>query len=246
MPSRNLSGFSKLPLYELLQELEKETGEPFIMWLHRISLAVAPDNNGRQKLILRLGASWRLPSHYEERVETYEPLHNSRTNRRDIYEHRWKELIFVPWSLEVFDKSILSHFVCEPQSTNVPRNLEAKLKEEGVQIHRDDFRSWCVSAGYPLPRFWFPGEVCHSPSIKDEELSLGPDLSPEEIAAQGKKLRWPDEKTAAEILKNFPGTENTALGKLLPAKPGTHIADSSHKKRGQRLREKALKISITI
>jgi len=246
MSNYDLSGRPRLMLYELLQNLEEETRKPLVDWLHLISCAAIPHVKIDHKLKLRPDENWRiLKSKKVPLYRTKRPVwfagegpSNTRVRAGSTLKHFW-----IDWN---FDDSILNKFIEEPYSIKEPSWLQSSLQKERIQIHRDDFRLWCDSAGYPLPRFWFPEENRQQPFIKDEALAPGPDLSPEEIAERGKKLRWPDERTAAEILKKFPATENTALGKLLPAKPGTHIADSSHKKRGQRLREKALKISITI
>ena len=219
-----------LPIWSVANEWTKESpGTTRLTWLVHMAIAIYENP---PKLLLRSDESWD----WKTKKTGRRVIGNLLTGEFERPEDRY--------DIIRYDKNISPlKLLAEPQiSTDEPAWITPQAFVE--KIHREDFHAWCKSVGHPLPRFWFPEEMQQQSATQDEELSPQPTLSAEEISVRGKRLRWPDEKIAAEILKNFPTIENYALGKLLPAKPGTNIADNSHKKRGQRLREKALKIIL--
>lgn len=152
MPKYDLSAYKTIRLYLLLHELQTETEEPLVLWLHRIACAVDPFMKHGQRLKLRPDENWKVSRTREERiiVPVGDP-HGSLARFAGMRDVTYWD----PWE---FDRSALIIFTEPPIDIREAPGLESRLKDEGIQIHRDDFRTWCQSAGYPLPRFWFPEE----------------------------------------------------------------------------------------
>ena len=141
MPIFDLSDNQRLMLYELLQELQKETGKPLVNWLHWIACAADPDGKSEHKLTLH--PKWEIKKHREGVVTA-----------RGIGRGQW-EVYYVPWK---FNDSILADYREPPLCIEETSNLGYFLTIEGICVDRDEFRIWCRDSGHKLPHFWFPGE----------------------------------------------------------------------------------------
>ena len=165
MPKNNLSAYRTIRLYRLLHELQTETGEPLVLWLHRIACAVDPFIKHGQRLRLRPDESWKVSRVKEERIIVPVASPHGGLARfagmRDV-------TYWDPWE---FDRSALIIFTKPPIDIHEPPGLESRLNDEGIQIHREDFRAWCETAGHQLPHFWFSELARKITTVEEKELT---------------------------------------------------------------------------
>lgn len=160
-----------LPIYTVAHEWAKETpGTSCYFWMHRMAKAIYSEP---PTLALRPDDSW---GKWKERSYTVSRGLNWATSwKHGGYESRDIVRIvpppppppeFLPYKPE---ESRLAKLAQPLTSTEEPPWLKTGFRET---INREDFKAWCGSAGYPLPRFWF-GEL--------EHLASTPRPTPREI-----------------------------------------------------------------
>ena len=215
MPKTNLSAYRTIRLYRLLHELQTETGEPLVLWLHRIACAVDPFIKHGQRLRLRPDESWKVSRVKEERIIV--PVGSPHgglarfAGMRDV-------TYWDPWE---FNRSALIIFTKPPIDIHEPSGLESRLYDEGIQIHREDFHVWCETAGHPLPHFWFP-ELARKITTVEAE-----DLTP---AQQREAKVFEDRKQAEEYAVQQRSNETTF-------KEIIHYLEESYGYKGQKLHD---------
>ncbi len=230
----NLSAYKTLRLYRLTYELQAETGEPLVLWLHRIACAVVPIMKHGPELKLLPDEKWKVSKTVKERVIA--PVGNPYGGRsrylgtREVT--RWE-----PWE---FDRSALIIFTATPTDSNEPAGLEDRLNDEGILIHRDDFLTWCKAAGFPLPHFWFSEE-----ERQQTDATHPPLPTAEQIVECERKAGHTGNKRAtlmyivsiidAELTGDHRLT-NEEIGALFPNQP--HETKEAREQRGKRLRGK--------
>ncbi|WP_321532547.1 hypothetical protein [uncultured Desulfuromonas sp.] len=197
MTTSNLPDFTDpeyeiLPLYIVSENLALETGKSIGLWLFRIIQAVHPYNepprdSNSTRLILRPDKKWGT-------IKSREEVKYGNQNRKPLWFDPYapKEVV-ATYSVEYYDygswdirESILNWFLSTFSTPPINdwefQGIDIRLNKEGVCLHRNDFRAWCLASNYPLPRFWF-GEV-ETPSIpaapNQEDI----------LAAQVRELFW--------------------------------------------------------
>ncbi len=204
MARKNLSGFSRLGLYDLLKELEAETGEPFSIWLHRIACATDPEGTC-EKLQLRDDNTWSVHDHYRQ---CHPRSVGGITRRTEEVRAVWK-----------FDRSLLAYWVFEPREVAEPEGIDVAIRGEGIQVYRDDFRAWFESIDCSLPAFWFP-ESSDTPPASSEPRPIPDYEGSEEMRSSAQNLNKGKQeiikknysKAADEICKAIKEAEDTGIG----------------------------------
>ena len=246
MTTQDLTDYETLPLYDVIKNLAKETKKPLAFWIYTIAKAACTEDepsadSNAQPLMLRPDKNWKIQDGYEE-IELDQTDHCSwmddrfpglRERGRDHinklrgssgYSSYQKKPIFIDWRLEF---SALAWVFTEcprvPVDDGVFLGIDTDFKEEGIVLHRTDFRAWCEASDYALPRFWFGEDERQKPEQSGGKSKTSP---PEQNSNRGRTKTDALKALMVKLVQNGcePNVESVWLALLEECgKPGSCI-----------------------
>ena len=186
----DLTDYESLPIYEVAKCLAAVSKKPLTSWLRKMV------------------DSGNLPLDFREdrlKFQAERCLQNIINDPSPLESHYSYKTIKLP----VFTRRKSVQLIIEEPSQDNIVTLADQIKSVFVNCHH--FRAWCLSAGYPLPRFWYGSEALPAdpaavatPATTTPELP--PSIKPEEN--HGKQLaeqRHADKRPSAAAIKEIVG-----------------------------------------
>lgn len=230
-----LFDYQQLSMLKIADSWAKESGYPIIDFLFAMGKCATHEKNGETSNRLYI-----TPNGYHFGKD--ESIHNL-----DI-ERAWNW-----WINDDYQSPLFVIKSCENPPTNWPSSHIKIDTFDAILVNKEDFRVWCIEAGYDLPRFWFGGEkrlIKSMPNEKQKALSethkraradaMTIEISDivKEIASSTTETVWRElVKRAKDKQGCLLPIEETAKGPVIPWRAAQgQIKRLSKKALGERLR----------